>query len=128
MKELVIPIYKGRGKSPDKRDPKFTGFKPETWRKATGMSTALKKYEPRRNKGSKRTVKRPYPIVFKVSDKKAVIRRKRGAKLQSVFQKRRMPTRPMKKRLGFRDTCKEVVTRRYQSIFLAEMKKALAKR
>lgn len=108
---LIVPVYKKSGSSPDKADARFRGFKPQTWRKAIGRTTALAKYGR-----TDRAVKGKYPVVIQSSKGDTLIKRGKGQPFKVVFTEKRT-TKRMKKRLNFRKIVKRTVRKEFSRIF-----------
>lgn len=118
---LIVPVYKKAGGSPDKADKKFAGFKPATWRKAKGRSTALSKYGR-----TNRAVKRGYPLAIQTKKGNTIIKRAKSHPFRPVFVEKRS-TKRMKKRISFYDSIKRDVYNKgiYNKFFEQELGKAL---
>ena len=126
-KALIIPVYKKNKNSPDKKDKKFRGITRETWKKATGASTAFEKYTS--NKKTALTPKmkaKKYPFVLETKKGDVLIKRKKGDKFKPLFTKKKR-TKPMTKRLGFYNTVEHTVETNLHKVFTHELTKALTK-
>lgn len=137
-KSLIIPGYKKAGSAPNKTDPKFTGIKPATWKKARGMTQAFSKWGQRgflvkRDgkwvKGG--TAKRKYPQVSmgKKKNTRGMVFIKRKAsdeKPELLFITGKRTTRKMRKRIKFRSTVKNTVRKEFSDVFHRELISAFA--
>lgn len=119
--KLIIPVYRKSGSSPNKADKKFAGFKPQTWRKAKGRTTALKKYG-RKN----RAIKRGYPIVIQTAKGNTLIKKGKGQSFQLVFTEKRS-TKRMTKRISMFKITKRTVKREFNRLFREEIVKAFGR-
>ncbi len=124
-RSLVIPAYKKSMGSPDKADPKFSGIKPATWKKAKGVSSAIAKW------GKGGSAKRKYPKVFmgkKARTKGMVfIKRKAGdGRPKLLFTTHLRTTKPMRKRLRMRETIEHTVEKQFPKIWAREIASAIA--
>jgi hypothetical protein len=144
-RSLVIPSYKKRMLSPDKADPKFSGIKPATWKKAVGVSKAFEKWGKRgflvrRGGGGKvssqklykgGTAKRKYPQVSlgrKPNTKNMVFikRKKSDEKPELLFVLGRRNTKAMRKRLKMFETIEQTVDKEFYGIWVKEIAHAIA--
>jgi hypothetical protein len=145
-KSLIIPGYKKAGTNPNKADPKFTGIKPATWKKARGMTQAFSKWGQRgflvkkpdstKKKSSGAWVKggiakRKYPQVSmgKKKNTRGMVFIKRKAsdeKPELLFITGKRTTRKMRKRIRFRSTVKNTVRKEFRDVFHRELISAFA--